>query len=215
MAKKKSKDNISIKKILIHLAVMAITAVLLVFLTMAYLNIYTRHGQSVDVPHIEGLQLGEANTILRAKGLKMHVLDSVYVRNAVPGAIMDQKPRPNNNVKIGRTIYVTVFASNPRQVAIPNVINVSSRQVLATLSSMGFNQITIREVPSVHAGEVLGVEYRGRALEVGETVPYGSPLRLIVGAGAQVLEEHNVRIPVGVDAPPPPPAQGGIDHTFR
>lgn len=208
MGKKKNDNKLSVKKILIHFAAICATAVLLVFLTLAYLNIYTRHGQSVDVPRIEGLQISEAQSILRAKGLRINILDSIYVRDAVPGAIFDQKPSPNNNVKIGRTVYVTIFASNPRAVAVPDVEGYTQRQVMARLNSMGFDQIAIHEEPSPHAGLVLGVEYRGRRLEPGERVPQGSPLRLIVGAGTQVEEEVDVTIPVGSP-------QAGIDNSFQ
>ena len=212
MSKKKNSTKISIKKILIHLVAIIATAVLLVFLTLAFLNVYTRHGQSVDVPLIEGLQVSEARTILRVKGLDISVLDSIYVRDAMPGAIIDQKPNANNNVKVGRTVYVTVFARNPRQVVVPNVVDFSTRQAMASLNSMGFNQITIREEPSAHAGLVLGVEYRGRTLTEGESIPEGSPLRLIVGQGRvpelppspEILENTTV---------PQTEAQG-IDNSF-
>ena len=212
MSKKKNKNKISIKKILLHFAAIIATAVLLVFLTLAFLNVYTRHGQSVDVPRVEGLQVTEARTILRAKGLNISVLDSIYVRDAVPGAIIDQKPNANNNVKIGRTVYVTVFARNPRQAVVPNVVDYSVRHARATLNSLGFNQITIEEVPSEHAGIVLGVQYRGRTLTEGESVPEGSPLRLIVGqgrvSGMQFDDDENV-------APQPEQIQSGIDNTFN
>ena len=212
MSNKKNKTKISIKKILIHFAAIIATAVLLVFLTLAFLNVYTRHGQSVDVPRVEGLQVTEARTILRAKGLNISVLDSIYVRDAVPGAIIDQKPNANNNVKIGRTVYVTVFARNPRQAVVPNVVDYSVRHARATLNSLGFNQITIEEVPSEHAGIVLGVQYRGRTLTEGESVPEGSPLRLIVGqgrvSGMQFDDDENV-------APQPEQIQGGIDNIFN
>jgi len=213
MSKKKNENKISGKKILIHFVAIIATGVLLVFLTLAFLNVYTRHGQSVDVPRIEGLQVTEARTILRAKGLNIHVLDSIYVRHAVPGAIIDQKPNPNNNVKIGRTVYVTIFARNPRQVTIPNVVHNSTRHAMATLNSIGFNQITIHEVPSAHAGLVLGVEYRGRTLTEGESIPAGSPLRLVVGRGGAASAP-----PTSTTAPQTPAEterQGGIDPSFN
>jgi len=213
MNKKKPKYSISVKTILIHFGAIIASGTVLVFLTLAFLSVYTRHGQSVDVPLIEGLQLSEATTIIRAKGLNISVLDSMYVRNAVPGAIIDQKPGARNNVKIGRTVYVTVFAQNPRQVVVPNVVHNSTRHAMATLNSIGFNQITTHEVPSPHAGLVLGVEYRGRTLVEGESIPEGSPLRLIVGAG------RSVQAPSTDGYAPPihsePITQGGIDPTFN
>jgi len=36
-------------------------------------------------------------------------VDSIYQRNAVPGAIIDQTPKAGNKVKQGRSIYITII----------------------------------------------------------------------------------------------------------
>ena len=180
MSKKQAKEPLLGNSILKNLAMIFITGGLLVILTLVFLHIYTRHGQNIVVPKLEGLQINEANTILNAKGLNIEVVDSIYNRDAVPGAILDQTPKSNNKVKEGRSIYVTVYSRNPQQVVVPELVDYSTRQALALLNSLGFTHISLEEVPSEYSGLVLAVEYHGRTLAPDEKIPAGSPLNLIV-----------------------------------
>ena len=182
MSKKQDKKPFLGNSILKNLTMIFITAGLLVILTLVFLHLYTRHGQNIVVPKLEGLQINEANTILNAKGLHIEIVDSIYNRDAVPGAILDQTPKANNKVKEGRSIYVTVYSKNPQQVIVPGLIDYSTRQAMALLNSLGFTQISIEEVPSEYSGLVLAVEYHGRPLAPDEKVPAGSQLNLVVSS---------------------------------
>ena len=182
MSKKQDKKPFLGNSILKNLTMIFITAGLLVILTLVFLHLYTRHGQNIVVPKLEGLQMNEANTILNAKGLHIEIVDSIYNRDAVPGAILDQTPKANNKVKEGRSIYVTVYSKNPQQVIVPGLIDYSTRQAMALLNSLGFTQISIEEVPSEYSGLVLAVEYHGRPLAPDEKVPAGSQLNLVVSS---------------------------------
>ncbi|MDR0334032.1 MAG: PASTA domain-containing protein [Dysgonamonadaceae bacterium] len=225
MSKKQPKKKTLGKSILINFLAIITVGVALVFLVLAFLQIYTRHGHSVAVPNLEGLQVAEASAILRSKGLRAEVVDSVYQRNAVPGAIIEQTPRANNKVKEGRAIYITVFAQNPPQVTIPDLTDYSVRQATSFLNSVGFTQLTIEEVPAQHAGLVISVEYRGRKLTGAERVPAGAPLKLVVSRSmVGDLPEHydlpsngNINVPQSTTPTQPaqPPRQGGgIDESF-
>lgn len=182
MSKKQAKKPFLGNSILKNLTMILITGVLLVILTLVFLHLYTRHGQNIVVPKLEGLQINEANTILNAKGLNVEIIDSIYNRDAVPGAILDQTPKANNKVKKGRSIYVTVYSKNPQQVIVPGLVDYSTRQAMALLNSLGFTQISIEEVPSEYSGLVLAVEYHGRPLAPDEKVPAGSQLNLVVSS---------------------------------
>ncbi len=157
--------------------------ILLVVLALLLLNVYTRHGQNVVVPALESLQIEEANIILKAKGLHAEIVDSIYQRDAVPGAIIDQTPQAGNKVKEGRAIYLTIYSKNPQMIAVPELTDYSTRQASALLNSMGFTQLSIQEVPAEYSGLVVAVEYRGRRLAPEEKIPAGSPLTLVVTSG--------------------------------
>lgn len=166
-----------------NLLMIILTAIVLLVLTLLFLNVYTRHDQNVKVPILAGLQVEEANAILRSKGLHIEIIDSVYQKDAVPGAIIEQVPEANSNVKKGRAIYVSIYAKSPAEVSLPELVDYSLRQAQALLVSMGFTQLAIEEVPSEYAGLVMGIEYRGRRLGPNEKIPVGAPLKLIVGNG--------------------------------
>lgn len=182
MSKKNAVKPIFGNSILKNLFVMIITGVVLVVLTLLFLSFYTRHGHNVVVPRLEGLQIEEANIILKAKGLHAEIVDSVYHREAVPGAILDQTPKADNKVKEGRSIYVTVYSKSPQQIAVPGLVDYSTRQAIALLNSLGFTQLSIEEVPSEYSGLVMAVEYHGRTLSPDEKIPAGSPLNLLVSS---------------------------------
>lgn len=179
----KSRLGNSIAKNIIAIMV---TGTILLFMTLLLLNLYTRHNKSVDVPQVKGLQLKEATVLLKSQGLKFVVVDSLYDRNAVPGAIIEQLPSANSRTKSGREIFLTIYSTNPPQLAVPGLVDYSYRQAEALLTAMGFEQISIEEVPSEYKGLVKAIEYRGRALQPEEKIPAGSPLTIIVGSGIQI-----------------------------
>ena len=184
-AKKTSSKSRLGDSILKNLLLIVASGVILLFVTLLLLNLYTRHNRSVDVPQVKGLQLKEAMVLLKSEGLKFVVVDSIYDRNAVPGAIIEQVPSANSRTKEGREIYLSIYSTNPPELAIPNLVDYSYRQAEALLTSMGFEQITVEEVPSEYKGLVRAVQYRGKALQPEEKVPSGSPLTMIVGSGIQ------------------------------
>ncbi len=190
------------------------SGILLIILALLLLNVYTRHGQNVVVPALENLQINEANTILRAKGLHIEIVDSIYQRDAVPGAIIDQRPKAGNKVKEGRAIYLTIYAKNPQMVAVPELTDYSTRQASALLNSIGFTQLSIQEVPAEYSGLVVAVEYKGKKLAPEEKIPAGSPLTLVVTSNT-LLDEHTTPSgEVRSDNDIQPGGDGAIDDSF-
>ena len=155
-----------------------------------YVRISPRKARAV-IDLIRGKELREAEAILKSKGLDIQVVDSIYKKDAVPGSIIDQTPKPNNKVKEGRDIYVTIYARNPQQVSVPGLVDFSARQAIALLNSIGFTQIAIEEVPAQYSGLVISVEHRGKKLMPDEQIPAGSPLKLVVGSG---IEEDSLSV---------------------
>ncbi len=183
MNSKKNQKSIFGNRIFLNILIIIIAGIALIVLTFLFLNVYTRHGQNVVVPNLQGLQVGEANSLLKSKGLHIEIIDSIYRKEAVPGSIIEQTPKANNKVKKGRAIYLTIYSHNPQQIAVPGLVDYSERQAVALLNSLGFNQIAIEEVPAQYSGLVLSVEYRGRRLNPEEKIPAGSPLKIVVGSG--------------------------------
>lgn len=203
MSKKaKTKKPLS-DSILFNVLAIGVVGILLVILTLLFLNIYTRHGQNIVVPELQGLQASEAKAMLKSKGLTVEIVDSIYRSDAVPGSIIDQTPKPNNRVKEGRSIYITIHSYNPQQISIPDLVDYSSRQALSLLNSIGFTDIRVVEMPAQYSGLVLSVEYKGRKLLADETVPLGHPLTLVVGKiidqDSLDFNQDNLILPSNID----------------
>lgn len=170
-----------------NISLMIIIAVVLVAIVLIGLNSYTRHGEFIKVPSVKGLQVEEANGILNASGLSYEISDSLYQNNGTPGAIIEQIPKENSNIKTGRTIFLTIQAKGKQMIPIPELKDFSTRQAEAQLNSLGFKNILIEEVPSAYAGIVISVSYKGKELTPNQKVPKGAPLKMIVGAGGESI----------------------------
>ena len=218
MSKKQTEKTIFGNHILKNLLIIIACGALFILLTLLLLNVYTRHGQNVVIPTLEGLQVKEANTILHAKGLHAEIVDSIYRRDAVPGAIIDQTPKAGNKVKEGRSIYITIYSRIPQQISVPGLVDYSTRQAVALLNSLGFKQLTMEEISAEYSGLVMAVKYRGKTLAPEEKIPAGSPLTLVVTSGilADSLNVGNEYIVApGADNGNDSVQQGGaIDDSF-
>lgn len=162
---------------------MAIIALVLIWITLFCLNKYTKHGQSITVPNLSGMQVDEAEKLIYSAGLSYEVVDSLYNESGTPGAIVEQIPLAESHVKKGRTIYLTVQAVNEQLIAVPDLEDASLRQAQVILQSLGFKNVQIKRIPSQYQDLVFGVEYKGVTLKAGQKVPINAPISLIVGDG--------------------------------
>ncbi len=217
-SKKQTEKTIFGNHILKNLLIIIACGILLILLALLFLNVYTRHGQNVVVPTLEGLQINEANTILHAKGLHAEIVDSIYRRDAVPGAIIDQTPKAGNKVKEGRSIYITIYSRTPQQVSVPGLVDYSTRQAVALLNSLGFTQLTMEKIPAEYSGLVLAVKYRGKTLAPEEKIPAGSPLTLVVTSGILAdslhVDDEYIVAPGANNGNDPVQQDGTIDDSF-
>ncbi len=158
-----------------------VTSILLVFITLWGLNIYTQHDKAVVIPDVTGIPEAEAIHILKSKGFRCEVYDSIFVDNGIPGNIAEQVPEENSKVKSGRKVFLKIIAYSPRTFICPQVEGSPSRQAKATLESAGFRNITIKEIPAEFNDLVMGVECGGKPVQPGEAILYNETLTLLVG----------------------------------
>lgn len=187
MGKDKQTDSF-LKKIINNtyirnIGAMIVIAVVLIGITLFFINRYTRHNEAIEVPDLKGLQVEDAAALISAKNLKYEVVDSIFQRDGVPGSILEQIPSGKSSVKYGRTIYLTIQAKDEPLVAIPDLEDASLRQAETLLNALGITQINIVSVPSEFQDLVYGVEYKGSPLKGGQKIPKGSTVTLKVGNG--------------------------------
>ena len=179
----------------LNLIAMMAVVILLLFGVLKWLDVYTRHGEAVVVPDVKGMTVGEAEMLLRNHGLVCVVSDSNYVKNKPAGSILELNPSAGQKVKEGRTIYLTINTLDVPFRLVPDVADNSSvRQAQAKILAAGF-KLSENELISGEKDWVYGVKYKGRQLNMGDKVPVGATLTLLVGDGeTQVQDSDSLEI---------------------
>lgn len=172
------------KKVGINLAAALLVAALLVWGTFAWLDHHTCHGCSIAVPDLRGYQVDLVEDITAKKDLRYVVLDSIFDEKAEPGAVVDQDPKPGASVKQDRRIYIIINRSERERVVMEDVTDVSPRQAMAILRSMGLKVGELVLKPSPYTDLVLEQLYKGKKIEAGTEIQKGETVTLVVAAGA-------------------------------
>lgn len=175
----------------LNLIAMVAVVILLLFGVLKWLDVYTRHGEAVVVPDVKGMTVGEAEMLLRNHGLVCVVSDSNYVKNKPAGSILELNPSAGQKVKEGRTIYLTINTLDAPLRLVPDVADNSSvRQAQAKILAAGF-KLSESELISGEKDWVYGVKYKGRQLNMGDKVPVGATLTLLVGDGETQIQDSD------------------------
>ena len=182
-------QNFYIKNIIWAIGIILV----LVIALMIWLNIYTLHNESITVPDLRGLTVEKAEQILKNKNLRYEVVDSVFVKGKAPGAIVEQIPAPESNVKEGRIVFLSINAVNAKKVLVPDVRDQSSRQAIATLTAVGFEVGNVVEVPSEYQDLVVDIIYRGQRVLPGQKLPMGGKLILNIGNGLGAVSSDSTK----------------------
>ncbi len=157
-----------------------------------WLDSYTHHGQALLVPNLYEMQVPDAERLLEQEQLRCLVVDSLYKKGVLPGAIVDQVPSIGAKVKQGRIVFLTINATHEKQVMLPNVNDLSERQAKALIAGVGLEVANVKRVESPYKGLVVGVTLQGRTLDVGEKIAIGTAVTLLVGKGSDVEEDEEV-----------------------
>lgn len=188
----------------INIIAMVVAAFLLVFIVLKGLDIYTQHGESVAVPDVKGMTEKEAAMLLRNHGFEYQVSDSGYVKNVLPGSILDQNPSGGMKVKNGRVIYLTINSLHIPLRLVPDVADNSSlRQAQAKLTAAGF-KLNAEEYVAGERDWVYGVKYNGRELGSGDKIPAGALLTILVGNGEKLPSVNEDSVNTNTEDPGQP-----------
>lgn len=173
------KSGFLFKNLLAMLAVL----VLLVAGTMMGISLYTRHGESIIVPDLEGKQVNDAQYLLDRADLQLVVSDSGYNRKMPPGSILSQFPAAGSHVKDGRVIYVVINATSSPTIPLPDIADNSSlREAEVKLKIMGFKLGAVEYVDG-EKDWVYSVKAGGKNVIAGDRIAINVPIILVVGNG--------------------------------
>lgn len=180
----KLKSLLISKLFLRSLLALGIIYVVVIGITMYYLDVYTNHGQQIAVPNLKGKNIKSIQPLMSELELHYEILDSIYDPELAPGTIVDQDPKPssvsNVFVKEGRTIRIRV-SKKSRLVEVPMCIDKSHRYAESVLENSGFKVRVSYRNSSEADGAVLDQKINGETVKPGMKVPIGSTVALVVG----------------------------------
>ncbi|MDP4240800.1 MAG: PASTA domain-containing protein [Bacteroidota bacterium] len=166
-----------------HLLVSVLITIALLFAVFQILAVYTFHGSEVTVPDYEGLTLNELKASATYSDFDFVVVDSVYDPHKEKGTIVTQDPLPNSKVKQHRKIYLTVIASVPEKVSMPDLKDLTLRQAIATLQTYGLQLGRTELVPDIGTNAVLKQMFQGHEVKPGTMMEKGAVIDLVLGQG--------------------------------
>ena len=173
--------------VLVNSALMVLALLALGYIGLLFIDVFTSHGQQVQVPDVRNLPLEKAIDILEDAGLRWEISDSTtFYENYKPGTVLDQDPKAKSYIKKIRIIYLNVNASHAPIIPLPKLIDLPGRQGAATLKAMGFKHVTVDSVPSEMGGLILQVTVDGHNVEPGKPVSVNSQIKITVGDGSIV-----------------------------
>lgn len=153
------------------------------FMTFRWLDDYTNHNVEIQVPDISKMSIGQAMKVLDKMNLEYSVDSAKFIETVKPFAVLDYYPKAGAKVKPGRKIFIK---SNPRTwqpVALPDLIDKSSRLAFTQLSMRHFAVGDTIYVKDPAKGAVLKVLYKGQEVASGTFLPRGSIVDLVLGKG--------------------------------
>ncbi len=171
------------KTFLINVIVLIAIGITGFFLLTAWLNHFTHHGETIPVPDIRGQKIAKLNDVLATHNFHYKIVDSLYDGSRPPGVVIDQDPAPKSMVKENRTIYLTINSTQPPDVKMPDLVDVSFRQAESILESYGLvtGEVTYRSDLAKNA--VLEQQYKNEKIKPGTMIPKGSVIDLVLGDG--------------------------------
>ena len=76
--------------------------------SMIFLNVVTKHNQELIVPELSNMSVADAESIAVAEGMRVEVVDSVFVKRMKKGAVYRQNPVAGSNARITAPIICVV-----------------------------------------------------------------------------------------------------------
>lgn len=183
------------KTFLIQLALAVLAVVLIVLLSLFWLDGFTKQDQRIEVPDLGRMNLEEVDSRLNELHLRFEILDSAsYNPEFPPYAVIEQLPLPGIQVKENRKIYLTLNPSGYRAMEIPqNLIRKTRRQVEPALLSLGFEIGEITYEPDVAKDVILEMKHEGKVLEPGDLLKQTSVIDLVLGDGTEQYQSNDSR----------------------
>ncbi|MDT8392504.1 MAG: PASTA domain-containing protein [Bacteroidales bacterium] len=179
------------KKFYLHLGLSVILTIILFFIVLQFIKIYTSHGDTYVLPDFTGKSLADIEAENFDQLYDFIVIDSIFDNTNPKGSIVIQNPPAGSVVKEYRKVYVTLVAYSIEKVEMPDLIDLSLRQAVNSLRSKGLRVNQLHYVEDFAGNAVLEQQFNDEVIEAGTIIDKGSAIDLIVGLG----QDHYVPAP--------------------
>lgn len=164
-----------------HLAIAIVSLIIILWTLFKLLGVYTHHGETAEVPDFNGKAVSELDNFVSDKNVGYVIIDSIYDPKEKPGIVIKQDPEAKSLVKHNRIIYLYVTSTQAPQIAMPKLVDRSTRQAVFMIESYGLKVGKITEVAADCKGCVLQQFFKGKEIASGEAIKKGSKIDLAVG----------------------------------
>ncbi|MBK8369503.1 MAG: PASTA domain-containing protein [Bacteroidetes bacterium] len=164
-----------------HLALATVSLVIVLWALFKLLGVYTHHGETAEVPDFKGKAIAELDNFVKDKNVGYTIIDSVYSPDEKPGIVIKQDPEAKSMVKHNRIIYLYVTSTQAPQMAMPKLVDRSTRQAVFMIESYGLKVGKITEIAGDCKGCVLKQYFNGKEIMPGDAIKKGSKIDLSVG----------------------------------
>jgi len=173
------------KTFFIQLGLALLVLIIVIFVTLRYLNSTTNHGEFVEVPDFSKKSVMDMRKSIEEAGLRYEVLDSANYNPDYPRfSIIEQNPSAGSKVKENRKIYFTVNPSGYKKVTVPKIIQVTKRNASSMLKAVGLDVQRVTYVDELGKDMVYRIKYKGKDIKPGDKLPKTSKIELVCGNGS-------------------------------
>lgn len=170
-----------LKNIIIMLS---IGVVAILFFFYIYLPATTNHNEAITVPDLLGKSFEDIDQFLTNRNLRYEVVtDSGYAENQPPQVILSQNPKTGMKVKEDRKIYLTLNATIPPQVRMPDLTNTDLLNAEDILETNGLKRGDLSYSPDRRVNAIIEQRMNGEKIEPGTLLYKGSIIDLVIGNG--------------------------------
>ena len=179
------------KKFYVNFGLSIILTVILFFIVLQFIKIYTDHGDTYILPDFSGKTLAEIESEKYDQLYEFIVIDSIFDSRNPKGSIVIQNPPSGSAVKENRKVYVTLVAYSTEKVEVPDLIDLSLRQAVNSLRSKGLKINQLQYVEDFAGNAILEQLFKEEIIEPGTIIDKGSGIDLVVGLG----KNNNAPVP--------------------
>ena len=150
------------KPLWVNIVAGIVLLLLLLLLFLGSLALLTQHGKTMKIPGVTGMSYDDAKKTLESQGFDVLIQDSMYYDTIPPLRVLKQFPEADNQVKVNRTVYLTINRAQAPFIQMPNLVSMSFRNANLILREYGLRLGDTIFKPDFARNSVLDQQIKGK-----------------------------------------------------